>query len=213
VGEKHIQGLLRPFLSTENTTSDVNGLAMITENEEDLQNSIFLDLNKIVPMPKYILETLKFSDVGFLMTKRTAQERKKIDIKQKKLADKCKKLYGVTGWYDWSVKYWGTKWNTYETRWGGVDKDDNEQLFFQTAWSPPEPALQELAVKLDKIVRLTYMDEGYGFFGTYHFYPNGECDDECYTEHKNVPYYLCEELGINTYEEDKSEQEHEESVV
>jgi len=170
-----------------------------------LQNSIFLDLNKIVPMPKYILETLKFSDVGFLMTKRTAQERKKIDIKQKKLADKCKKLYGVTGWYDWSVQNWGTKWNTYETRWGGVDKDDNEQLFFQTAWSPPEPALQELSVKLNKIVRLTYMDEGYGFFGTYHFYPNGEVDDECYTEHKDVPEELCEELGINTYEEDKRE--------
>jgi hypothetical protein len=205
VGEKHIQGLLRPFLSSENLTKNENGLVMITEDEEELQNSIFLDLNKIVPMPKYILETSKFSDVGFLMTKRTAQERKKIDIKQKKLSDKCKKLYGVTGWYDWSVKYWGTKWNTYETRWGGVDKDDNEQLFFHTAWSPPEPALSKLSVKLKKIVRLTYMDEGYGFFGTYHFYPNGKVDDECYTEHKDVPDELCEELGISTYEEDKRE--------
>jgi hypothetical protein len=49
------------------------------------------------------------------------------------------------------------------------------------------------------------MDEGYGFFGTYHFYPNGKVDDECYTEHKDVPDELCEELGINTYEEDKRE--------
>lgn len=207
VGQKHIQGLLRPFLSSEDKTKNVNGLVLISENDEELQNSIFLDLNKIVPMPKEILETEKFSELEFLMTKHTASERKKIDAKQKRLANKCKKLYGVTGWYDWCVKYWGTKWNTYETRWGGVDKDDNEQLFFQTAWSPPEPALQQLSVKLDKIVRVSYMDEGYGFFGTYHFYPDGSCDDETYNEHKDVPDELCEELGIQTYEEDKEEQE------
>ena len=205
VGEKHIRALLKPFLSQEKTTTNVNGLVLPMEDENELQDTIFLDLNKIIPMPKEIEEITKYSDVNFIMQKRTPEQKKKDNAKEKRLKNKCIKLYGVNGWYDWCVKYWSTKWNTYETRWGGVDKDDNEQLFFQTAWCPPANALQELAVKLDKIVRVTYMDEGYGFFGTYHFYPDGTSEDETYNEHKDVPDDLCEELGISTYEEDKRE--------
>ncbi len=48
--------------------------------------------------------------------------------------------YGYANWYDWRIANWGTKWNAYETF---VDWDAH-QIFFQTAWSAPEPVIHAL---------------------------------------------------------------------
>lgn len=191
VGERNIKKLLKPYLSKADAFNS---------------SELSLDLGKIVPMPKEIEQSTKYGNMKYLMRKRTPLQENRMRLKQEKHEKKCLELYGAKSWYDWSIQYWGTKWNTYENRFYKND-DGNEWLYFQTAWSPPEPALRELSKKLDKIVRLSYMDEGYAFFGIYHFYPDGNVDDECYQDHKLVPDELCEELGINTYEEDKAEQE------
>lgn len=47
--------------------------------------------------------------------------------------------YGCATWYDWRLKHWGTKWNSYE---GGLEE---EGVSFCTAWSAPEPVLNAIA--------------------------------------------------------------------
>ena len=194
VGERNIKKLLKPYL-----TQDENELG---------EKVLILDLDKIVPMPKEIEQSTKYGNMEYLMRKRTKAQENRMRLKQEKHEKMCLERYGAKSWYDWCIQYWGTKWNTYENRFYKND-DGDECLYFQTAWSPPEPALRELAKKLGKIVRVSYMDEGYAFFGTYHFYPDGNVDDECYQDHKLVPDELCEELGIDTYYSEECEEERE----
>lgn len=54
------------------------------------------------------------------------------------------KYPGDLNWYDWSIKYWGTKWNA---SWGEVNRTRHE-LRYQTAWDYAEPPVQELADRL-----------------------------------------------------------------
>lgn len=64
-------------------------------------------------------------------------------IAQGRLHFQNKKEYGVTDWYDWSVKNWGTKWNAYHDL-VEVSEDGNSlSVRFQTAWSEPTPILIE----------------------------------------------------------------------
>lgn len=51
--------------------------------------------------------------------------------------------YGSATWYDWRTRMdtWGTKWNSY---YPGMYKGDNE-INFQTAWSPPHPIIKKLS--------------------------------------------------------------------
>lgn len=80
------------------------------------------------------------------------------------------KKYGVRNWYDWSNKYWGTKWNGMETL---VNEYDNTVLF-QTAWACPFPILEELSKYTDILVSFADEDIGnnYGIFK----YSNGKLD-------------------------------------
>lgn len=65
--------------------------------------------------------------------------------------------YGFATWYQWSVSFWGTKWNAYET---SVTKD---QVSFQTAWSAPIPVIEALSSMYpDTIITHTYADEDMG---------------------------------------------------
>ena len=49
-------------------------------------------------------------------------------------------LYGAANWYDWRIKNWGTKWNSYENV-----QIDNDTITFYTAWAAPEPVIAQLA--------------------------------------------------------------------
>ena len=52
-----------------------------------------------------------------------------------------KEIYGENNWYDWSIKNWGTKWNS-------VDAEVHyNEIYFQTAWSPCDPVIAALAEK------------------------------------------------------------------
>ena len=47
--------------------------------------------------------------------------------------------YGATTWYEWSIRHWGTKWNSY------TNSLNSNTLSFETAWSAPHPVIQKLS--------------------------------------------------------------------
>lgn len=65
----------------------------------------------------------------------------------------CKKE-GRPNWYDWNIENWGTKWNAYE---GDIE---GNVMTFETAWSHPEPIVEQIAKMFPKIqIIWEYADE------------------------------------------------------
>ena len=49
--------------------------------------------------------------------------------------------YGVVGWYDWGIKYRGTKWNAYPKDWRVKELEHDKIVVYgdcETAWSVPD---------------------------------------------------------------------------
>jgi len=68
------------------------------------------------------------------------------------------KNYGHKDWYSWSCENWGTKWNSSDS-----NIDDNQTLWFDTAWSTPYPVLLELSSKFPDIeFTIEFADEDIG---------------------------------------------------
>lgn len=114
------------------------------------------DFNKVIPMPetykKY--DTTNHPDgdrlvLGHLytdpVTKKNSTVTKKLIEEFKKATKEQREKYGAVGWYDWSCKYWGTKWNACESNWGETAVE------FDTAWSAPVPVFEALAKKHPKM--------------------------------------------------------------
>jgi hypothetical protein len=69
-------------------------------------------------------------------------------------------MYGCKDWYDWSVKFWGTKWNSYDSPPADAD---STSISFNTAWSAPHPVIEKLAEKYpDVIITHKWADEDWG---------------------------------------------------
>jgi hypothetical protein len=67
--------------------------------------------------------------------------------------------YGAKDWYDWSIREWGTKWNSYDCE---VDSDSG-RICLSTAWSCPEPIVCKLAEMYPKVhFKWEYADEDTG---------------------------------------------------
>jgi len=71
----------------------------------------------------------------------------------------------TSGWYDWRLEHWGTKWDVYETHCTRIDAN-TLQLTFYTAWSPPIPVYDKL-VDMGFEVNARYLDEGWMYAGEY----------------------------------------------
>lgn len=93
-------------------------------------------------------------------------------------------------WYDWRVKNWGTRSNSYE---GNVQEIG---IGFSTAWGPPIPAVVELAKQIGQTLRLTYDEPGMDFCGDMIATPDGHYVDKCYSPRSDAPEDLKEELSI-----------------
>ena len=92
------------------------------------------DFNKIIPMPDNIYK----GDIG----------REELE------------LYGKNNWYDWSIKNWGTKWNSRDTYVSG------NSICFWTAWSPCLPIIEAMSKLFpDVIIDYWYEESGDGFCG------------------------------------------------
>jgi len=61
-------------------------------------------------------------------------------------------------WYHWCIDNWGTKWNPSEL---DIEYQDDEQLelTFSTAWSPPEGVMQVLKDKYPDLGFTCFYDE------------------------------------------------------
>ena len=80
------------------------------------------------------------------------------------------KKYGCVGWYEWGIKYLGTKWDVELSFLDDLDeiKEDNTITFIiETAWSPPIEWLQKVQEKYPNLkFHMYFSEEGVGFSGT-----------------------------------------------
>lgn len=163
-----------------------NHLTLVNASEDDIkkfselfhEDEDFISLNKIIPMPESLQiesgsrssnaeKIIKSADPEKALADYLAEMREKRHYTEedcqefKEFVDKVKynlERYGYPTWYDWSIKNWGTKWDTYD----GYSNDDTS-CCFQTAWSTPFPAMVALSKMLpDCEVEVMYADEDYG---------------------------------------------------
>lgn len=114
-------------------------LDTITKEVED--NPYAIDFDKIIPEPR----TIEDCDEDCIVNK---------DSHVEEVADRP-----WYNWYNWRVRYWGTKWGAYDC----VTHVGKTQIIFefQTAWSPPIPIIQQLAL-LGYDFEHRYADEDMG---------------------------------------------------
>lgn len=73
-------------------------------------------------------------------------------------------LHGASGWYDWSIEHWGTKWDAYEASWSTPFHGGRAiEVRMQTAWSPALPAFSGMCKNFSLGCAALYIDEGGGF--------------------------------------------------
>jgi hypothetical protein len=178
----HVQHRLTLVNASEADIKKFNGLF----HEDD----DFISLNKIIPMPESLRiesgsrsskaeEIINSADPEQALADHLAKMREEKhytdeDCQEfKELVDKVKHNldnYGYPTWYDWSIKTWGTKWDTYD---GG--SIDDQSCYFQTAWSTPYPAMVALSKMLpDCEIEVEYADEDYGHNCGRYALKNGE---------------------------------------
>lgn len=87
-------------------------------------------------------------------------------IKEAHIGQENVAKYGSRDWYDWCSKNWGTKWGDCDTVL--EDQEPAKLKFrFNTAWSPPEPALDKMSKKWPMLkFSLRYYECGMGFKGS-----------------------------------------------
>ena len=122
----------------------------ITKSEKH-ENMRFIDFEKLLPTPEALCvpDCPGPEDEELLRRYRENEEK-----------------YGSVGWYMWRVKHWGTKWNADVF----FTSEDGAELEFDTAWSPPMPAIKELAKRIalnGRCLVLEYVEEGMCFCGKY----------------------------------------------
>lgn len=108
--------------------------------------------------------------------------------------------YGCKDWYSWCNKYWGTKWNAYGQP---DDRNTDDTIFFQTAWSSPVELMQKLSGLFPKVtIELTFADEDSGSNTGKVTFKDGEELDSDYPESQSKEgYELYFELNPG-YEDD-----------
>jgi hypothetical protein len=112
-----------------------------------------------------------------------------------KIIPMAQNLLNGDGWYDWRIRHWGTKWNSYD---GHVQ---DEGIGFNTAWGPPTPVIAALSKLVQKPLRLTFDEPGNDFCGEFLANPDGTCVDNTYSPRDQAPEALRDELGIDDEEE------------
>lgn len=138
----HVRTAIK-FKNLKQTDVEVILNRITSEMEDDFYplNKI-IDFDKIIPEPKTEEECPK----ECLMTERSLAE-KYIDRPW-------------FDWYAWRNKYWGTKWNAYDTY---TQVTSTSILFvFSTAWSPATPIFNKLA-ELGYNMEIRWADEDYGY--------------------------------------------------
>ena len=113
------------------------------------------------------------------------------------------KHYGVTGWYDWRVSNWGTKWNAcycYIRHSDGL-----LEISFETAWSPPTGVYRAICAAYPDLELVgKYIEEGMCYAGYYDNIGPDLYDHPC--EDDDYRKFGIEHFGYE-YEDDEDEDE------
>ena len=114
----------------------------------------------------------------------------------------CKELldkYGCFDWYNWNCSVWGCKWDASSDE--GTYNGDEEEITFETPWSPPEGVIREMANRFPDLEFVWHVDEeSCAFSIDYIFNGDGTITEEdvppeYYTPYIPEPDYL-EDCGI-----------------
>jgi len=79
-----------------------------------------------------------------------------------------KSLTDSTSWYAWNIRHWGTKWDGSDVQ--IIEEEEQDVSYtFNTAWSPPTPAIITLSEQYpDLEITLRFVEEqGWGGEGLY----------------------------------------------
>lgn len=186
----------------------------------------FISLNKIIPIPESLTQTersgrtsraeeiIKSADPEQALEDHLAKMREVRGYTDeacqefKQLVDQVKHNidnYGFPTWYEWKMKYWGTKWDTYD----GCLNDDHS-CYFYTANSTPFPAMVALSKMLPGCeVEVEYAGEDYGRNCGRYTLKNGELESSYLPDGEDALMFALELWGED-YEEYMAMMEEEE---
>jgi hypothetical protein len=97
---------------------------------------------------------------------------------------------------------WGTKWDLTESEQRQVATEllETGSSFFDTAWSPPIPAIEALSRQFPEVsFQLDYCELGMFFAGIATF-KDGDCHDDCHEEKAGVMKIACDIFGYEDEE-------------
>jgi hypothetical protein len=166
-------------LTIENVSEERLAAILAAVRMDDMEGRRSLDFNKIIPMPD--------------------------SVYQGNLGQAERQSYGENNWYDWAVKNWGTKWNSYDYDSEPIH-DGANQIEFMTAWSEPMPVIERLSQLFpDAQFRHAWADEDIGANAGEILYQNGEhIDYDVPSRHSKEAYemtadIMCFDLRENGY--------------
>ena len=155
----------------------------------DTDSEKCFDFEKILPIPE---EFHGVHEGNTTIDGKQVQYWKEVDGKEVEISkseiNRLTKKYGCFGWYNWSIKNWGTKWPPSETfaRTYDLDEDYGVHIDYDTAWCPPEAILKKLQANWPELnIRTKWSEEGMGEEGLIKFNPDGSYHSESYTRDIN----------------------------
>lgn len=102
--------------------------------------------------------------------------------------------YGAPTWYGWSIKNWGTKWNSYSNSYN----DETKTLSFQTAWGAPHEIVKKLSEMFpDVTIRHGWADENLGANCGVRTYLDGDVIHEYIPEGKEALEFSADTWGCD----------------
>lgn len=176
-------------LKVEKSSRSLDGLLLYIAKINPLIDAIGDKEDKVVPVKKFIgllekaFNTNDYERIGVCVIKPKQIEELKekykgkldstIDLGKKVFDNLCQ--FGVPDWYEWSIRNWGTKWNSCNT----FLSEDGKTVYFDTAWSPAIPAIEKMA-RMHPDVKITheYAEEQTGFMSGRYVYENGLAVEE-----------------------------------
>mgnify|MGYP007071595260 CR=1 FL=1 len=147
--------------------------------DDDDENEMHIDFEKILPFPKELKGTcsppniVSQEEYNEWIRKRDNNELHPFEKDSRPLtqeiSDDLIQKYGYNNWYDWRCSNWNTKWNAYDQNRSG------NEISFDTAWSTPYPIFQKLSELFPEVkITVQFADEDFGYnCGTY-IYEEGE---------------------------------------
>jgi hypothetical protein len=142
------------------TGEGVQACLEFIKGEEHGQETVF-DFNKVVPYPEKYRKMDEETDPLFERLKAMSFEERAAYLKEHEYP---KDGYN-SGGHEWCIEHWGTRSSPYEVQLD-TDGDSYAELYFTTAWSPPEPVIMELSRRFPELrFQLQFWEGGAAYAG------------------------------------------------